>query len=224
VASAQQAGLFLTFEGVEGSGKSTQVARLAQRLRAAGLEPLVTREPGGTRLGCELRALLLDPGGSSMCATSELLLYTADRAQHLEEVVEPALRAGRTVLCDRYLDATLAYQGHARGLGTEPILALHRSPPLDRRPDRTLLLDLDPAQGLERARRRNAGLGLDASEGRFEDERLEFHQRVRSGYLALAEADPWRIRVVQADADPSGVEARILDALADLLPGLERRS
>lgn len=213
-------GIWITFEGIEGTGKSTQIERLASRLRARGATVLLTREPGGTELGRRLRELLLRPTQRPMHPTAELLLYVADRVQHLTEVVLPALERGEVVLCDRYLDATLAYQGHGRGLGADRVLELHRLPPLDRRPRRTVLLDLDPATALARARRRNAGQGLDETEGRFEAELLEFHGRVRKGYLELAAAEPERFRVVRADGDPGRVEERILDALRDLpLPG-----
>jgi len=216
-----QEAIWITFEGVEGTGKTTQLERLARRLEAGGRRVTVTREPGGTRLGRDLRAMLLRPDPKPMHPMTELLLYTADRAQHLAEVVLPALERGDVVLCDRYLDATLAYQGHARGLGVERVLDLHRQPPLDRRPHRTILLDLDPAEGLARARRRNAGQGTDETEGRFEREQVEFHTRVRAGYLDLAAAEPARIRIVDAGGDPDQVESRVLAALRDLLPAAE---
>jgi len=212
---------WITFEGIEGSGKSTQLERLAARLRRAGIAPTVTREPGGTDLGKHLRALLLDPGRAGMDPMAELLLYAADRAQHVAEVVEPALREGRVVLCDRHLDATLAYQGYGRQLGVERILEIHRHPPLDRRPRRTLLFDLDPAVALARARRRNRERGVDETEGRFERERLDFHVRVREGYLALAAAAPERIRVLEAARPVDDVEREVGGALLDLLPALE---
>jgi dTMP kinase len=148
---------------------------------------------------------------------AELLLYTADRAQHLIEVILPALEHGQVLLCDRSIDATLAYQGYGRGLGVDCVLELHRRPPLDRRPSRTVLLDLDPVTALARARRRNAGQGLDRTEGRFEQELLDFHRRVRAGYLELAAGEPARYRVVRADGEPSEVEKRIARALDDLL-------
>jgi len=222
--SRKPTSLFLTFEGIEGCGKSTQIGRLVDRLRAAGRQSLLTREPGGTELGRRLRALLLDPGGASISPIAELLLYVADRAQHLTEIVGPALDRGEVVLCDRYLDATVAYQGYARGLGAERILALHREPPLDLRPDRTILLDLHPTHSLERARLRNADSGADIAEGRFELEDLEFHRRVRQGYLALAAAEPRRIVVVDAAGEPDDVEQRLQTALGDLLPELEAAS
>ena len=213
-------GMFLTFEGIEGSGKSTQIRRLARRLETAGIAALVTREPGGTALGRRLRSALLDPGAAPPSPLVELLLYTADRAQHLTEVVEPALDAGRVVLCDRYLDATLAYQGAARGLGAEAVERLHREPPLDRRPLRTVLLDADPAESLARARERNRSLGTARSEGRFEDEDVAFHESVRRAYLALAAASPSRFRIVHGMGSEEEVEARVILALADLFPSL----
>jgi dTMP kinase len=214
--------IWISFEGIEGTGKSTQIERLARRLRARGDAVLLTREPGGTELGQALREVLLRPSPRPMDPMAELLLYTADRVQHLVEIILPALQRGEIVLCDRYLDATLAYQGYARGLGSESVLELHRNPPLDRRPTRTVLLDLDPATALARARQRNAGAGLDRSEGRFEQERIEFHARVRAGYLELAAGEPNRIRVVPAHGGPDEVEERILTALADLLSRGER--
>lgn len=213
-------GAWITFEGIEGSGKSTQIERLAQALRDLGLQPVVTREPGGTSLGVRLRSVLLQPAGLPMEPLTELLLYTADRAQHLAEVVLPSLETGKPVLCDRYLDATLAYQGFGRGLGTERIRELHRHLPLNALPDRTLLLDIEVGVGLERARRRNDEMALDAAEGRFERERLEFHRRVRDGYLELAAADPERIRVVDAGGNTDDVESRVRSAVADLWPAL----
>jgi dTMP kinase len=211
-------GLFITFEGVEGSGKSTQIERLARRLVDDGHPVVTTREPGGTVLGERLRSLLLDTGGAPMGPVVELLLYAADRAQHIDELIRPALDREEIVLCDRYLDATLAYQGYGRDLGIEVILALHSRPPLDLRPDRTILLDLDPAAAVDRARRRNAELGLTRSEGRFEAEEPEFHRRVRDGYLELAGREPDRFRIVPAGGDPDRIHLAVREAVADLLP------
>ncbi len=213
-------GRFVTFEGIEGSGKSTQIAALAERVRAAGREVVLTREPGGTDHGLRIRAILLAAASPALEPTAELLLYAADRCQHLAEVVEPALARGAIVLCDRYLDATLAYQGYGRGLGCDVILELHRHPPLDRRPDRTVLLDLDPVDGLVRARRRNEILGVATREGRFEMEALAFHQRVREGYLLLAEQEPGRFRTVDGSGDVEAVASRVWHAVADIVvPG-----
>jgi dTMP kinase len=214
-------GCFVTFEGIEGSGKTTQIARLAERLDAAGELAVVTREPGGSPLGRRLRALLLGGEVARIEPMAELLLYVADRAQHLRELVEPTLAAGTHVLCDRFLDATLAYQGYARGLDLELIRLLHQKHPLDRRPHRTILLDLDPELGLARARHRNGELGLTISEGRFEREALAFHRRVRDGYLALADAEPFRFRIVAAEGTPDEIAARVADLLSDLFPALD---
>lgn len=218
---AARRGLFVTFEGVEGSGKTTQIALLAQRLRRAPRGLVVTREPGGTALGRRLRRILLGSGGAPVASSAELLLYAADRAQHLEEVVLPALRRGAIVLCDRYLDATLAYQGFGRRLGVEAVRELHRRAPLDLRPDRTLLLDLDPARALARARSRNRTDARMRAESRMEDEAIAFHRRVRAGYRRLARGEPERFRLLRADGDPAAIAAAVRAALADLLPQLE---
>ena len=215
---------WITFEGIEGSGKSTQLRRLTDRLRQSGRALTVTHEPGGTDLGARIRSLLLRPTATPMASLTELLLYTADRAQHLSEVVVPALEAGENVLCDRYLDATLAYQGYGRQLGCEQVLELHRYSPLDRLPDRTLLFDLDVATGLERARERNRAAGLDVTEGRFEEEAIEFHERVRRGYLELAAADERRFRVIKAKSGTDKVEQAVLASLADWWPDLTESS
>jgi len=221
LAATRRHGCFVTFEGIEGSGKSTQIARLAERLDEAGEPTIVTREPGGSPLGRRLRTLLLGGEVARIEPMAELLLYVADRVQHLRELVEPTLGSGTHVLCDRYLDATLAYQGFARGLDLDLIRVIHQRPPLDRRPHRTILLDLDPELGLQRARQRNEDLGLEASEGRFERETLAFHRRVRDGYLELADAEPFRFRIVAAEGTPDEIAARIADLLSDLFPGLD---
>jgi len=220
VSEATETARWITFEGIEGSGKSTQVRRLVERLRRSGRALSATHEPGGTDLGARIRSLLLRPTPTPMASLTELLLYTADRVQHLSEVILPALEAGENVLCDRYLDATLAYQGYGRELGCEQVRELHRHPPLDRLPDRTLLFDLDVATGLERARERNRAAGLDVTEGRFEDEAVEFHERVRQGYLELAADDEQRFRVIQAARGTDEVEQEVLAALADWWPDL----
>lgn len=215
-------GVFVTFEGLEGSGKSTQISLLRTRLREGGVAVVVTREPGGTALGRRLRAILLESPGAPIAPVTEMLLYAADRAQHVTEVLLPALERRAVVLCDRYLDATLAYQGEARGLGAEAVLRLHARSPLDLRPDRTVLLDMEPAEALARARGRNERRGSERDEGRFEAETLDFHRRVREAYLDLARAEPERFRIVPASGEASQVHARVARALADALP-LERR-
>lgn len=221
LASARRQGWFVTFEGIEGSGKTTQIARLAEKLDAAGETTVVTREPGGSSLGRRLRSLLLGGEIGRIEPLAELCLYVADRAQHLREFVEPNLASGTHVLCDRFLDATFAYQGFARGVDLDYIRMLHVKPPLDRRPHRTILLDLDPELGLDRARRRNDELGLEAAEGRFERETLAFHRRVREGYLSLAEAEPFRFRIVAGEGTADQISGRVADLLSDLFPALD---
>ena len=206
-------GLFVTFEGVEGSGKSLQIRRVAEYLRRRGAVCLVTREPGGTEFGVALRRVLLDRSGARREPLGELLLYLADRHQHLEEVILPAVAQGTLVLSDRYHDATRAYQGAARGVPRDVLQGLERILGISD-PDVTVLLDLDPEIGLERARGRNAAdSGLDA-EGRFEAEAIDFHRAVRAAYLELARANQERFRVVSGEGSPDEVFAH-LQPLAD---------
>jgi dTMP kinase len=201
---------FITFEGIEGSGKSTQIRLLHEALRKRGVDALLTREPGGTPTGDRIRALLLD-SASVMSAPAELLLYAAARAEHLQALIRPALAAGRTVLCDRFTDATYAYQGYGRGLALDLIDAIHALAPLRTTPDRTLLLDLDPGEALDRARHRDASKTVD--ESRFEREEMAFHERVRRGYLELAKRAPRRFLVVDGSGGPEAVHRRVLEAL-----------
>jgi len=204
--------MFITFEGIEGSGKSSQIARTYEYLKSKGYTCLLTREPGGTDFGRTLREVLLRPDGAAREPWSELLLYLADRHQHLKESIEPALRRGETVLCDRYHDATRAYQGAARGIAPEAIAAMaHLLGIIE--PDRTILLDLDPEVGLSRARGRNLLDPVAAAEGRLEDEALSFHVRVRQGYLDLAKAYPQRFCVIPATGTPDEVFARIMSKI-----------
>jgi len=202
-------GRFVTVEGIEGVGKSTQIARLSRALAERGIEHVVTREPGGTPLAERIRALVLDAGNEVPTATAELLLMFAARSQHLEQLIEPNLKAGRWVLCDRFTDASYAYQGGGRGLPTEPIAHLESLVQGGRRPDLTVLLDAPVAMALARAGKRNATAGSD----RFENERAEFFERVRHAYLARASADPARIKVVDAGQPEERVSARILELL-----------
>ncbi|MBE0597703.1 MAG: dTMP kinase [Desulfuromonadales bacterium] len=213
--------LFISFEGIEGTGKTTQISLLAQRLRQRSGQVLVTREPGGCPIADTIRAILLDPTSAGLVPRAELLLYAAARAQHVEEVIRPALLTGRTVLCDRFIDATLAYQGYGRGLDLRMIGDLNRLAAGPVTPDLTLLLDLPEALGLQRARRRNTQLALE-SEERFERESLEFHQRVRLGYLELARQES-RFRVIDAVGSVAEVAARIGAAVDDFLQSREGR-
>ena len=201
-------GTFITFEGIEGSGKSTQIALLSNYLTARGVRHVLTREPGGTLIGDQVRKILLDPANRALDPAAELLLYAASRAQHLREIIIPALADGTNVLCDRFSDATLAYQGYGRGLDVEMIRALDRIVTAGMRPDLTLLFDIEAAAGIARARGRNNSRGLEA-EARFENEELAFHERVRQGYLTLVAQEPVRIRVVGASSSPEAVQSKV---------------
>lgn len=201
-------GVLITFEGGEGIGKSTQLRILAHRLEAAGLAVRALREPGGTVVGEAVRAILLDPDYVGLDARAELLLYEAARAQLVAEVIEPALDAGEIVLCDRFYDSTTAYQGHGRGLPLDEIAALNLAATGGLAPDRTLVLDIEPAVALERATRGGAD--------RLESEDHSFHERVRAGFSAIAAEEPGRVRVVDATGSIEEVAARVADALADL--------
>lgn len=208
--------LFITFEGIEGSGKTTQVRRLADYLRACGRDVVITREPGGCPIADAIRRILLDPDNNALVSRAELLLYAAARAQHVDEIIRPALETGKVVLCDRFTDATLAYQGYGRGLDTALIRTLNELAAGPLIPGLTLLLDMPEEDGLQRARARNAGTA--DSEGRFEQENLSFHRRVREGYLALA-AEEKRFRIVDARGTEEEVAERVLAAAS---PFLER--
>lgn len=198
---------FLTIEGIEGVGKSTQIARLASALAQRGIDALVTREPGGTPLAERIRSLLLERGDEAVPSSAELLLMFAARAVHLENLIEPTLRGGRWVLCDRFTDATYAYQGGGRGLDVTVIGQLERLVQGARNPDLSLLLDLPVERALERVRQR--GLGAD----RFESERADFFERVRRAYLERAAHDPRRVVVIDAGGRPEEVGAAVLAAL-----------
>lgn len=187
-------GLFLVFEGPEGAGKSTQIARLAERLRAAGRDVVLTREPGGTRAGDAVRQVLLDPA-QVIHPLTEFLLYSASRAQHVSEVIAPALEAGRDVVSDRFTGASVAYQGYGRGLDLGFVEELNDRVTGGLKPDLTVLLDIEPAAGLQRA-------GARSEQDRLEAAGLPFHERVRRGYLVQAEADPsWLVIDAQAPED-----------------------
>jgi dTMP kinase len=204
--------VFVTFEGIEGSGKSLQIARAHRYLQHRGIHCILTREPGGTGFGLALRKVLLETGGGQREPVCELLLYLADRFQHLKEVIQPALEKGVWVLSDRYHDATRAYQGAARGIADAEIERLARILGIIE-PDKTVLLDLEPEQGLLRARLRNSYDPSSGAEGRFEAEDLSFHKRVREAYLELAARSPDRIHVVTAAGTPDQVFSRIVPLL-----------
>ncbi|MER2267115.1 dTMP kinase [Methylobacterium oxalidis] len=214
-------GLFITFEGGEGAGKSTQLARLARTLREGGRTVVTTREPGGTERAEEIRAALLSGIAKPYGPFAEALLFAAARIDHVDRLIRPALRAGEIVLCDRFADSTRAYQGAAGGVDPGTLRALERAAVGGTRPDLTLILDLPPESGLARARARaaEAGAGADAPD-RFEAEALAFHARLRAGFLSIAEAEPARCAVIDAGAGPDAVEAAIRAVVAARLPGL----
>ena len=209
--------MFITFEGIEGSGKSTALTLLAQELERRGFDVLRTREPGGCGLGRAIRPILLDARTRSLNMRAELYLFLADRAQHVAEVIRPALEAGQIVLCDRYTDSTLAYQGYGRGLDPEKLRRINEMATGGLVPDLTLLMDLPVGLGLERAGLRNQRLGTVLSEGRFDAESMDFHERVRQGYLALAEEEPQRIACINAEQRPEDVLLQGLSAVEDYL-------
>ncbi len=204
-------GRFITFEGIDGCGKTTQLRLLGEKLRHRGREVVETIEPGGTAIGKQIRRILLDSVNRDLKPTSELLLYFASRAQNVEEAIRPALERGWFVLCDRFTDSTLAYQGCGRGLPAETVLALDRIACAGLRPDCTLLIDVDLETSLSRAHRRNQ-MGASV-ETRIDEESLEFHARVRDGYLALAERERERIRVIDGRAKIGTVAERVWTAM-----------
>lgn len=208
------AGVFIAFEGIEGCGKSTQVGRLVARVRASGREVLSIREPGGTSLGDRVRAILLDKAEVGMSPTAEMLLFAASRAQIVREVIRPALDRGAVVVCDRFLHSSLAYQGHARGLGRDRVLAVNQHATEGLLPDRVVLLDVPPEHSLRRALARSAA-------DRFEQEDIGFHRAVHEGFAREVAAAPERFSVVDGTASIDGVEAAVLLAVAPLIPELQ---
>ncbi|MEO7649962.1 MAG: dTMP kinase [Bryobacteraceae bacterium] len=204
-------GKFITFEGMDGCGKSTQIRRLAARLRKDGRAVLETAEPGGTAIGRQTRQILLDSKNRELAPTTEILLYFAGRAQNVDEWILPALAAGNLVLSDRFTDSTLVYQGCGRGLGTETVLTLDRIACRGLKPDLTLLLDIDLETSLARAQSRN----LEALRSdRMEEQAADFYHKVRDAYRRLAAEEPERIRVVDGRADMETTEARVWDVVS----------
>lgn len=204
-------GWFITFEGPEGCGKSTQLRLLASWLLARGVEPIVTREPGGTRIGEQVRALLHNPDHTEMTAETEILLYSAARAQHVAQVIRPALEAGKIVLCDRFYDSTFAYQGHGRGLSMEALRQITTFATRGLAPDLSLYLDVPPEVGL---RRRETG-GEEMN--RLDRETLAFHQRVREGYLALLKEEPSRWRTIDATGSIDEVQTAVRSVVMETI-------
>lgn len=209
--------MFITLEGIEGSGKTTQIDRLATFFENSGTECVTTRQPGGTLIGENIRSILLNPSNHNLQPMTELLLYLADRAQHINEIIIPALKTDKTVICDRYFDATVVYQGFARGLNVELLLDLHRILFDNLKPDITLLLDLSPQLGLERAWQQLNSGQREGHESRFENEALTFHEKVRNGYLELARLEPRRFRIIDAAQNADQVFDEICKTLSSFL-------
>lgn len=203
-------GVFISFEGIEGSGKSTQAQMLATALTRAGHDVVMTHEPGGTLISDQIRALLLDPAHTEMDATTELLLYAAARAQHLAQKIRPALTRGAVVICDRFSDSTVAYQGFGRGLSRELLDAVDAVATERLRPHMTILCNLDVRQGLQRNRNAN-------KRDRLELEAIEFHEKVRAGFLTLAQEEPHRFHVVDASQQMNALAAEILNHVQKVL-------
>lgn len=206
--------MLITLEGIEGSGKSTLIPAIVEYLEDRGHHCVVTREPGGTEAGRQIRTILLSPGNAGLDPMAELMLYEADRAQHVSRVIRPALQQGSIVICDRFCDSTVAYQGAARGISAKVVRDLNELVLGDVWPDLTFLLDLPAEVGLSRAWRQIQSGDRHAQETRFEMETIRFHEKVRQGYLDLASENPERIRVVAADAAREKVRAAIIEQLA----------
>jgi dTMP kinase len=213
-------GLFITFEGIEGCGKSTHVALLTQALQAQGHEVVATREPGGTPIGQTLRHILLTPDNAPLATGAELLLMLADRAQHVQEVIAPGLRDGKVVISDRFVDSTTAYQGYGRGIEHNLLLRLNAFACDGYMPALTMLLDVSVEEGLRRAGKRR---GDAARADHFESESVAFHIRVREGFLAVARAEPHRVCIIDAQRPVKEVHAAILTAVRTRLGGEKRR-
>ena len=208
--------MFITFEGIEGCGKSTQIDRIEKTLNQSGIPVLKTFEPGGTGIGMKIRRILLDSRNKNLTPLAELILYIADRAQHMEEVIRPALGEGKWVLCDRFFDATIVYQGAARGQDMAFIHALNQEVTQGIRPDITFILDCPVEMGLKRALKRNEA-SSEQSQDRFEKEKIEFHCAVREGYLDIAAREPERAIVIDAALSQGEVERAIFDHIKPFL-------
>jgi len=222
---ARQRGKFITFEGLDGVGKSTQIENLARVLRERGIDAIITPEPGGTALGQKLRAVLLSSRTSGLSPFAELALLFADRAQHIDELILPALHRGQWVLCDRFTDSSVAYQGGGRELGSAMVWQLHKILCRDLQPDLTILMLSNPAASVARARRRNLKQSRRSrdDENRFEQENRAFYQRVHDAYLAIAQRDPQRVVKVDAKEPVAKVHKTIVRIVEDKF-ALNRRS
>ena len=214
-------GRFITFEGIDGCGKTTQATRLAERLRERQIPVAGTREPGGTSIGQQVRAVLLSPDNAAMEPSCELLLYLADRVQHLTQVIRPALERGEVVVCDRFHDATVAYQHYGRGLELTPLQGFIEAEILSMAPDVTFWLDVEVATAQARIAARNEGTAGEApNESRLDAASRNFHQRVRDGYAAICRAEPRRVQRIEAAGDPDTLHGeiwRLLEARYDVV-------
>src|SRR6201997_2605498 len=212
-------GLFITLEGLDGSGKTTQIKRLAAWMQVRGLDPVVTRQPGGTATGERIRALLLDSGSTPLASMTEMALMFADRAQAIAEVIDPALATGKWVLCDRYTDSTEAYQGGGRQLGSDAVLQLHKVLCRGLWPDLTILMDSEVDHSVKRARRRNKAAvdGSQPDENRFEQESKAFFTRVHDAFLAIARREPQRVALVDARQPAEVVHPQIVAIVRERL-------
>ncbi len=208
--------MFITFEGIEGTGKSTQITLLKNKLLTQNRAILTTKEPGGSRLGKELRSMLLNVD-ADITPEAELFLYLADRSQHMAQVILPALKDKKIVISDRFADSTIVYQGYGRGLPVKMLQELNNLAVSNKWPDITFLLDMAPEKGLERAIARNEQEGKDKTEGRFEAESIAFHNRIREGYLSWAELHPKRFILINADRQQDEVHKEIWDTVQKLI-------
>lgn len=213
----KQRALFLTFEGIEGCGKTTQAKLLSEKLHHMDIPIHVTREPGGTRIGDQIRKILLHSDNTDLVPLAELLLYEASRAQHVQEIIRPNIEHGIHVLCDRYGDASIAYQGAGRALTANLVREANRLATGGLQPDLTLLIDIAPEVGLARARARNLKFDFALDEGRFEEEDIRFHRKVREGYLQLAREEPERFRIIDGEGSMKDVQQKIQEIVLPVI-------
>lgn len=214
-------GLFITFEGIEGSGKTTQIQKLAEHLTNFGYQVFLTREPGDGEIGAKLRELLLSVS-SKLDPLTELFLLAADRTRHVIEIVIPALKSGAIVISDRYADSSMAYQGYGRGLDLDFVNSVNQSAMKNCIPDLTIIMDIDPNISLERSRIRLHQQNMFEAEGRFEQENMDFHRRVRNGYLSIAQSQPNRCKVFDASGDEGKISNQICNAVNQFLDAQKR--
>ncbi|MCE5210718.1 MAG: dTMP kinase [Deltaproteobacteria bacterium] len=210
-------GKLITFEGIEGSGKSTQIKLVAEYLSRKNVELVVTQEPSGTDIGRKIGSILFNRGHGHLCAEAEMFLFCAARAQHVREIIMPALEQNKVVLCDRFSDATYAYQGFGRGLNQEFIRLMNDYSAMLLKPDLTLLFDLPVEIGLERATARNNKLKEPAATDRFERENMDFHRRIREGYLDILKREPQRFRLIDAGRDVEAIQKEVRRCIGDFI-------